>query len=558
VDLTNYVLLEQGQPLHAFDLRDVRGDQITVRCATAGETMKTLDGVKRKLLVEDLVIADAEGPLALAGVMGGENSEVRGDTTSILLEAATFDPVRVRRTATRVGLRTEASARFEKNLDPELAMQAALRFTQLCLDLIPGCRVTRPVADCHPRPYESFQIMLPYGIVRRRLGLRIGDFRIRGILTSLGFGAVERGGEILVTVPSWRGTKDIERAEDLVEEVGRIEGYRKLPSIAPVAPLVPNRPRPVRVLERRTASVLSLELGYAEVKHRSFYGADDAERIGLADVDHLMVRNPSSREHDRMILTTAAGLLKIAAANHHRVAAGRLWTSSRVFRTRPEASAGLPDEAAVLGLLSWDGGDVDASAGGQFLGLVADIRRLLERLGIPDVDARNGAAPLREGFPEPVWLHPGRSVVITSGDTVLGVVGEVLPAVVRAWELGGRAASAELDVDALLSCFSEGGSTYEPVLRYPVVPFDVAVVVPRTTPAGDVQQVMRAAVPEHLRELHVFDVYEGEGIPEGSRSLALRCELFDRERTLTSKAAAALRNRVTDALTAQGWTVRKN
>ncbi len=226
VDLTNLVLLEQGQPLHAFDLRDVRGGEIRVRTALPGESLTTLDGEKRTLAPDDLVIADAEGAVALAGVMGAENSEVRADTTAILLESATFDPVRIRRTATRLGIRTEASARFEKNLDPELALQAALRFTQLCLDHVPGARVSRPVADCHPRPVEPIEILLPYSLVRRRLGLRIADTRVRSILGSLGFGAVEEGSKIRVRVPSWRATKDIERAEDLVEEVGRIEGYR--------------------------------------------------------------------------------------------------------------------------------------------------------------------------------------------------------------------------------------------------------------------------------------------------------------------------------------------
>ncbi|MDF1702995.1 MAG: phenylalanine--tRNA ligase subunit beta, partial [Planctomycetota bacterium] len=553
VDLTNLVLLEQGQPLHAFDLRHVRGGEIRVRAARLGETMTTLDGQERKLEPGDLVIADGEGPVALAGVMGGADSEVRGDTTSILLEAATFDPVRIRRTATRLGLRSEASSRFEKNLDPELAMQAALRFTQLCLELCPGSRVTRPVGDCHPRPHVPFDIDLPYGIVRRRLGLRIGDFRIRGILTSLGFRAVERGECIRVTVPSWRATKDIERAEDLVEEVGRIAGYHRLSPVAPIAPMVPKRARPVRVLERRAASVLSLERGYAEVKHRSFYGAEDAERMGLGESDHLRVRNPSSKDHDRLILTTAAGLLRMAVGNQHREPAGRLWTSSRLFVPRAE---GLPEEHAVLAMLSWDCQDDDAQPGGQFLALLADLEAMLDRMGIFGLEKGNGAHALISGLPDPVWLHPGRRAVLTHGDDTLAVVGEVLPAVVRAWGLEGRAVAAEIAMAPLVELLDQGGSRYEPVLRYPVVPFDVAVVVPRTTPAGDVQAVMAAAVEGHVRDVRVFDVYEGEGIEEGHRSLALRCELFDSERTLTPKASDALRAAITDAFATRGWSVR--
>lgn len=553
VDLTNLVLLEQGQPLHAFDLRYVRGGEIRVRPALDGETMTTLDGQARTLVPGDLVIADGEGPVALAGVMGGADSEVREDTTAILLESATFDPVRIRRTSTRLGLRSEASARFEKNLDPELAMQAALRFAQLCLEHMPGCRISRPVSDCHPRPYEPFDIDLPYGMVRRRLGLRVGDYRIRGILSLLGFRAVEHGEGIRVTVPSWRATKDVERAEDLVEEVGRIAGYHKLAPVAPVAPMIPKLVRPVRAVERKAASILSLERGYAEVKHRSFYGAEDAERVGLGEAAHLMVRNPSSSEHDRLILTCAPGLLRMAAANQHREAAGRLWASSRLFVTRAE---GLPHEHGVLAMLSWDRDDADRPEGGQFLTLLDDLRALLDRMGVDGVTVANGARALEAGLPEPVWLHPGRQAVVTRGDTVVAVVGEIAPAVARVWDLAGRAVFAEVRMAPLVAALDEGGSRYEAVLRYPVVPFDVAVVVPRRTPAGDVVAVMRDAVAEQVRDVRVFDVYEGEGIAEGHRSLALRCELFDRARTLSPKAADALRTQITDAFEGRGWSVR--
>ncbi len=313
------------------------------------------------------------------------------------------------------------------------------------------------------------------------------------------------------------------------------------------------RPRPLRVLERRAASVLSLDLGYNEVKHRSFYGADDAERIGLGDVAHLSVQNPSSREHDRMILTSAAGLLRIAAANRHREPRGRIWTASRLFA---EADEGLPTELGVFGLVTWDGADSDAPTGGQFLGLLHDVRAFLARLGLRDVEVAGGARALNPALPEPTWLHPGRGAVVRRRGVTLGVVGEVLPAVVRAWQLEGRATFAELDVAALLAAMDDSASGYEPVLRYPVVPFDIALVVPRKTPAADVVKTMEAAVAGQIRDVAVFDVYEGEGIPEGHRSLALRCELFDATSTLSPKAADALRATITSAFAAKHWSVR--
>ncbi len=554
VDLTNLVLLEQGQPLHAFDLRDVRGGEIRVRSAAEGEVMNTLDGQARTLTAEDLVIADGEGPVAIAGVMGGENSEVRADTTAILLESATFDPLRIRRTATRLGLRTEASSRFEKSLDPELALQAALRFAGLVKHYMPEARFTRPLSDCYPRPYAGLELYLPYSLVRRRLGTRIADHRVRGILISLGFQATEDGDGVAVKVPSWRATKDIERPTDLVEEVGRVAGYHRIASVAPIAPMTPKLPRPVRALERRVAAVLSLELGHAEVKHRSFYSAKEAERIGLGAVAHLRVVNPSSEEHSHMIQSTAPDMLHTIVRNQVRVPSGTVWEGARLFVPR---AAALPLERAVFSLASWAPDEV--SPGAQFLAMLADVQALLTRLGITGAEVANAESPaLCEGLPATTWLHPGRTARITRGEATLAVVGEVLPAVARRYEVAGRAALAEIDADALLVAHAERRVDYEPVLRYPVVPFDVAVIVPRTTPAGDVQRTMRAAVDGSIRDLHVFDVYEGEGIPAGERSLALRCELFDRAGTLSTKAADALRKRITDALSGAGWTVRRS
>lgn len=557
VDLTNLVLLEQGQPMHAFNLPDLRGGEIRVRRAREGERIRTLDGVERPLTPEDLVIADAQGPVAIAGVMGGENSEVCADTTAILLESATFDPACVRRTAMRLGLRTEASSRFEKALDPELAMQAALRFGALVRQHVPTARVTRPVTDCYPAPYPPVEVALPYGMVRRRLGLRVADTRARAHLAALGFECTEAKAVLQVRVPSWRATKDVSCAEDLVEEIGRIEGYEKIRSIPPVVTVEPIRPTAARSLERRAGALLSLDLGYAEAKHRSFYGAREQQAIGLADTPHVHVRNPTSEEYDRLVPTTAAHLLNAIATNQRRVTLGRLWESARVFRPRDGGGDGRPDEAPVFGLAVWDHEGDDEPAGSVFLSLVADVRTLLGRLGARGVDLSQGDdAPLRAGYPSPAWLHPGRRATWRTADRVLAMAGEVAPAVRRAFGLLGRAAVAEIDASVLLAALAPNESAYQPVLRYPVVPFDVAVIVPRRTPAGDVERILTQAVAGSMRGLHVFDVYEGKGIPEGHRSLALRCELFDPDATLSPDRADELRQRIVTALSDAGWSVR--
>ncbi len=557
VDLTNLVLLEQGQPLHAFDLRDLAGSEIRVRRGNEGERMRSLDGIERELTAADVVIADAEKAVAVAGVMGGEDSGMRDDTSGLLLEAATFDPLRIRRTAQRLGMRTEASSRFEKSLDPELAMTAALRFAELVLEHVPDAKVTRPISDCYPRPYPETTIELSYALVRRRLGFKLGDGVIRSQLVRLGFSVEEIRGGLRVTVPSWRATKDVECAEDLIEEVGRIAGYDAVPVMAPVAPISPTRTPARRAVERRAGTIFSMDLGYAEVRNYSFYGEADAARAGIDGVEHLQLRNPLSEEQDRLVQTTAVNLLGCVERNQAREATGRMWESARLFPT-PEAAQALPDELRVLGAISWDRDAEDAAApGAVFLELMGDVRDVVGRLHVRDYEVHDGGAcAMAPRLPEPVWLHPGRNGVLRSGERLLGVVGEVAPSVVRAFGLKGRIAVAELDLDAIRECGESDRGSYTPVLRYPVVPFDVSIVVPRKTPAATVERTISAAVPDAIRNVRLFDAYEGENIAEGHRSLAFTCELFDRNATLSSKAADKLRKKVIEGLEDAGWTVR--
>ncbi|MHC5011205.1 MAG: phenylalanine--tRNA ligase subunit beta [Planctomycetota bacterium] len=528
VDLTNLVMLEQGQPLHAFDLRDLQGGRIVVRRARDGERMHTLDDVERVLSPEDLVIADGERPVAVAGVMGGQNSEVREDTTAILLESANFDAVRVRRTASRLGLRTEASTRFEKSLDPEAARMAALRFTELILAHVPGARVRSPMTDAYPRPYPPLEIDLHCSLVRRRLGMRVSDAAIRSSLAALGFGVQE------------------------VETVLRIS------EVAPVGVLSPTRPPPLRRLERRLGGVFSLDLGYAETKSYAFYGPRDCERLGLDGEAHLRLTDPSSEEQDRLALTTAPNLLRAVARNQARRATGHLWESTRLIR--PRTGGDTPaDELRILAAVSWDTGADEQERGQLFLGLVEDVRDLLAVVPVPDLCVTElGDEPLAPGFPAAGWLHPGRRALFRSGDRVLARVGEVAPGVMRAYDLSGRAAHAEISLEAVLASAGDPASMYTAIHRYPVVPFDVAVIVPQRTPAAEVTQTVTGVDRDAVRDVRVFDVYEGEGIPAGHRSIALSCELLDREGTLTTKKADALRKRIVTALEARNWVVRSS
>jgi len=554
VDLTQLVMLETGQPLHAFDL-DLLHGTLRARRARAGERLLTLDGVERVLVPEDLVIADDRRVLALAGIMGGKEGAVGAGTTRVLLEAACFDAARIRRTSGRLALRTDASARFEKSLDPLGAEFAARRFLELVGAHVPTARPVGPLADVFPAPPAPLDVDLPYERVRRRLGTRITDGEVRTRLMALGFGVSETRDGVRVRVPSWRATRDVSGPEDLVEEVGRTRGYGDIQPVAPVGAMRPRRVGALRRAERRAAAVLSLELGYAQTTCYSFYAREDAERIGLGQVPHLTLANPLAADQDRLVLSTLPNLLKAAGRNLPREARGRLWESARLLPSGG-ASGPAPAEVHVLGCLTWEREATADPTGRLYLAAVEDLRTLLRRLGVTSLTVRAGVEALATSLPAARALHPGRAATLLAENEVLAVVGEVAPATGRAYGLTGRQTHAEVALEPLARLLAAAGSEYGPLPRFPVAPFDVAVVVPRRTPADAVKQVIEQAVAGHAQNVRVFDVYEGSGIPEGQRSLAFTLELFDREATLTPQRADDLRRRVQQALELAGWVVR--
>ena len=561
VDLTNLVMAEQGQPLHVFDLREVRGGSIHVRRAAAGERFTALDEKERVLVPDDLVIADGERVLALAGVIGGAASAVGPDTTTILLESATFDPARVRRSAIRHGLRTEASARFEKSLDPAAAPAAAMRFLELLLAHVPSARVAAKTSDVYPRPLLPIAIELPFDLVRRRLGLALSDAEIVTRLASVGFRGTEVAGGVRVRVPSWRATKDVAIPEDLVEEVGRLHGYEHVVPQPPLAPMQAVRPSPERALERTLRAVACLDLGHVEIAHYAFHGEAEAQRLGLDPAALLRLSNPLSADQDRMQATTAQNLLRAAAKNQPsepKDVALRFAEWTRVF------SASAPAERAevpVLGLLTVRADLEDDPRGDVFRGVVEDVRALLARAGVRGVRvAQGGEAPRHDPeIPGAAWLHPGRTALVTHGEkgsaTVLAVVGEVHPRVRRAFGVTGVAATGEVRLDRVLAARS-AESDYRPPPRFPESTFDVAVIVPRATPAGDVEAVLARCAGGAVRSVRWFDLYEGKGVPEGHKSLAFTVAFGDEGGTLSPKALEKLQGRAIDALTRAGWKVR--
>jgi len=538
VDLTNYILLECGQPLHAFDRRQIAEGRIVVRRAGKGEKVTTLDGLERTLPEGACVIADPERAVAVAGVMGCANSEVMDDTTEIILEVANFEMTSIRATSKALGLRSESAIRFEKGLDPVGVPDSARRFFALLKRICPTAHPIGGACDVRVEPEPAPPITFEEGFIARRLGTEIGAADIDDILQRLGFSVRRAGGSVQVAVPSWRGGRDVSLPEDLVEEVGRIWGYDKIEPVPLLGTLTPVDEEPARLTRKLARRALSLVSGLAEITAYPFTTADDCRNARVADAT-LGIANAEQPGLDLMAPSLLPAVLRAAAKNQKYRDAFGLYLIAPVFEKQED---GLPaqDERIAVAVSHREGEH-------PVFALRAAVRALLDAFRLGSVEIRQEAGP--------DWLHPGRSACLARGRQIYGWLGEVHPSVARAFELDARTAVAELDFEKLRE--SRGrDARMKPISRYPTVPYDVAVLVDRHTPAADVESVLRRADPGLVRGVRLFDVYEGDKLPEGKRSLAFSIVFGALDRTLSTDEVDALRDCVNKSLEKRGWTLR--
>jgi phenylalanyl-tRNA synthetase beta chain len=536
VDITNYVMLVSGQPLHAFDLDRVRGGRIAVRRAHEGETMTTLDGVERTLTSDTALVCDAEGPSGIAGIMGGQISEVSDSTTRVLMEAATWVGPNILRSSARLGLRTEASTRFEKQLHPEQAMAAQRLAARLMVELC-GARLAPGTLDAYPRPVEPRVLSLRPARVASLLGAEVPVDDIRAILGRLGFD-LEDGSEALsVTVPPWRFA-DVDREADLIEEVGRVYGLDRLPVTLPARRQAVGRLTWPQRLRRRLEDALR-DRGLTEAISYSFTSPSALARLRL-EGETIALANPLSEEQSVMRPLLLPGLLDAARHNaaHGRPGA-RLFESARAY-VSPERN-----HLAVLLAGPAEGGWRTPPGPADFYAAKALLEALLD---ISAVDVRFEPA----GRP---FLHPGRSATVVSRDgRELGWIGELHPFVVAEWDIE-AAAGFEIDADVLTELAPET-EPYRDVTSFPAVLQDIAVVVPEGVPAAEVEAAVHAGGGELLTDLRPFDVYRGEQVGEGEKSLALRLAFRAPDRTLTDEDVAELRSAIEQRLADLGGRLR--
>ncbi|HJL19459.1 MAG TPA: phenylalanine--tRNA ligase subunit beta [Sandaracinaceae bacterium LLY-WYZ-13_1] len=552
VDVTNLVLFELGHPIHAFDLAKVRGPEIIVRLAEQGERMATLDGEARAFTADDLMICDAEGPVAVAGVMGGADSEIGEETRDVLIEVAYFDPRSVRRTSRRLGLHTDSSHRFERGVDPHGVPWAMRRAVSLICALADGA--ASPVArDVYPAPIPERQIPLAPAHVGRLLGDEVSEAECRRALEGIGC-AISPGEETgwRVTAPTWR--PDLRRPEDLVEEVGRVRGYdavpTELPRVLPSGRGIAPRLRATRRLREAAA-----DLGLLEAVNFSFVSRAELERARVS-TDAVALANPLSEERAVMRTSLLPGLLAdVARARRHQAGAVRLFEVARTYH--PVPGEALPREPLELAI---------ALAGPrvEHVGRTGELDFYDGKGALVSVlEAAFGAAPetvaddaLDEAAP---YLHPRRRARVRIGGRDVGVLGEVHPDVGDELDLDARVVYGAVDVEALLEAVrARGVPQASPLPRFPAVGRDLAVVVDEATEAGAVASVLREAGGALLEEVELFDVYRGQGVPDGHKSLAYRIVYRDPDATLTDKRVEkAHRGVVKTARERLGATVRE-
>ena len=533
VDITNYVMLEYGQPLHAFDFNALDEKTVRVRRATAGETLVTLDGESRELSPGMLVIADSHHPVGLAGVMGGASSEMTETTTAVLLESANFSASNIRRTSTALKLRSEASLRFERNLNPELAPIALRRATQLILELAGG-QVAQGIVDLYPGKQERPPVRLTIDRVEKVLGVRVSLDDACRVLTSLGFQYQRQGdATLLVSVPYWRS--DITIEDDLVEELARITGYDAIPTTFLADPIPPRQPQPARELRERVKDLL-VAAGMQEVISYALTSYDTLDKTAsLRDQPGpLRVANPMSPEQEYLRTTLRGSLLNTLATNQRFGQTGvKLFEVGRVYHPH---SDDLPEEREMATGVLWgdraplawtgDAGKAD------FFDAKAMVESLLAWLSLQG-EFSTAADPL---------LHPGRTAAVAVAGQQVGIVGEVRSDILEGFDVAAEAvAMFEIDLASLLPLLPQASQQFESLARFPGSYRDIAVLVDTDISVSRLEAIIRRHVLVH--SVTVFDVYTGQGVPQGKRSVALRIHFQSPRETLTAEAVNAVQER---------------
>ena len=528
VDLTNFIMAELAQPMHAFDRAKLAGDTIYARPARAGEQLFALNKETYALSHANLVIADAAGPIALAGVIGGQDSSIGAGTTSIVLESASFQASGIRKTSSALKLRTDASMRFEKAQDPRNTTRALARALELLPLISPGIRLVGGLADLHREFTEPAPISLNLRWLARKLGRTLEPAEVRRILESLEFGVTAVDGEnFSVTVPSWRATKDVSLPDDLVEEVGRMIGYDSIPPVPPLVPCAPGFDPPERVFLRGMKRTMAA-LGFTEVSNYSFISEDEARRFGFAVEDHVRVLNPIAAGQELMRTSLLPGIHRNLVENAKHFDQFRLFETGREIHKVANAR---PDERTHLmaAIYSKD----DGRAG------LFELKRTAESLA-PGVEVKPAVA---NG-----WEHATRAAELWWQGRAVGRLSELHPSLVET----GRGAVLDLDL-ALVQELTPASAKYTPVRRFPVSAFDLSIIAPEREYAATLEAGIRQFAGELTESVAYFDEYQ---LPDAKKSFTFRITVGAADRTLSNADITGIRSRIIEGMSGLGYELR--
>lgn len=540
VDITNYILMEYGQPLHAFDYDELATGEIVVRLATEGEAIKTLDGKERVLKSSNLVITNGKAPVAVAGVMGGFDSEVTAKTTTVVIESAYFEGLSVRYTSKDLGLRSDASARFEKGIDPNRVLPAAERAAQLMAELAGGTVLEGTVVVDELDKTPARVVVSP-DFINSRLGMKISLNEMVSILTRLRFDVETANGLLIIDAPTRR--QDIKIEEDIVEEIARLHGYDEIPKTIPVGETTVGSLSPYQAKRRMTRAHLEGS-GLFQALTYSLTSDELSQKYALKKEETTRLLMPMSEDHSTLRQSLLPHLIQSALYNVSRQApAANLYEIGSVFLGKKED--GLPNEEEHLSIVM-TGKWVDHAWQGEhkavdFYVLKGVIEGLVDRLGLQD--RIQYVSSTQDG------LHPGRTAAIELDGEKIGFLGQLHPKEQKSLGLKDTYVS-EINFK-LLAAASVEALVYVPVPRFPSISRDIALVVDRTVEAGTLETIITEAGGALLKSVHVFDLYEGSNMAEGKKSLAFTLKYFDAEKTLTDDEVVAVHEKVLAALVEQ-------
>lgn len=540
VDITNYVMLEYGQPMHAFDLRYVEGSHINIRNATNGEKIVTLDGVERVLSEEMLVIADAKKPVAVAGVMGGEYSGIMDDTTTVVFESAYFEPVQIRRTAKKLGMRTDASARYEKGTDPKIGMTSLERAFEL-VEMLGAGDVVKTIIDKDYTSDKCAEVEFNPAWINAFLGTDIDEKSMIDYLERLDF-KIENG---MAIAPTFR--VDIECKADIAEEVARIYGYNNIPStkLKGTAEAILTESQTFNDKVERTM----VGLGCNQIMTYSFISPKYYNKLNLpADSklrNSVTITNPLGEDTSVMRTTILPSMLEILSRNYNnRNNKASLFELGTEYL--PVAIDKLPEEPVRLAIGMYSD-DCD------FFEIKGIVSSLLDNINLKDYDFVR--CEEKYGFEEQVALHPGRSAIILKDETPIGILGEVHPSVLENYEIGVKTYVAKLNIPEIMQ-LAEKEILYKALPKYPAITRDLGLVCDDSIPVGNLEKAIKNAVGKILEKITLFDVYKGKQIEEGKKSVAFSISMRSHEGTLTDEQADSAMKRTLKALSELGAELR--